>query len=159
MNFSVGGPVPGDICTFPSGSTTTFGKPLPIVNHAFSSSSGGMTLNGTFSGVQMASGTFRIKSFPPYSCDSGSISWTARTTASPAGSEECKSATAAVDNARTRVKAAARRLKAARAKLRRAKSVAAKRKARARLRRAKSALVAAKKAKGQAEQAAEPVCG
>jgi len=157
-SFTVGGPVQGNICTF-GGSTVTFSQPLPIVNHAFNSSSGTTTLNGTFGGVQQANGSFRIKTFPPFSCDSGAVTWTARTTASPAGSEECKNSMAAVDNASQRVVRAKGKVKKARRAVKKAKTPSAKAKARKRLREAKRKLREAEKAKGLAEQAARPVCG
>jgi len=58
----------------------------PIVNHAFTFSSGLLefSYSGTFPGVQVAQGTFNDTE-----CDTGTLTWTARTTASPAGSEEC----------------------------------------------------------------------
>lgn len=157
-SFTVGGPVQGNICTF-GGSTITFVQPLPIVNHAFNSSSGTTTLNGSFPGVQQASGSFRIKTFPPFSCDSGPVSWTASTTASPAASEECKSATAAVDSASAKLKAAEQKLRKAEKAVKKAKTPSAKKKARSRVRRARARVRAAKGAKAQAEQAAGPVCG
>jgi hypothetical protein len=84
-SFSAGGPVQGDYCSFPSGSSTTYGQPLAITNHAFTDTTGPFTKSGTFPGVQSASGTFRIKtpSFPGPACDSGDVSWTATTTAPP----------------------------------------------------------------------------
>jgi hypothetical protein len=157
-NFAVGGPVQGNVCTF-GGSTINFVQPLPIVNHAFNSSSGTTTLSGSFPGVQQASGSFRIKTFPPFSCDSGTVSWTARTTASPAASEECKSARAAVDDASMKLEMAERKLRKAKKAVKKAKTPSAKNKARSRLRKARAAVRAAKKAKKQAEQAAGPVCG
>lgn len=157
-NFTIGGPVQGNVCTF-GGSSITFTQPLPIVNHAFSSSSGPTTLNGSFPGVQQASGSFRIKTFPPFSCDSGTVSWAARTTASPAASEECKSAKAAVDNASTKLRVAERKLRKAKKAVKEAETPSAKEKARSRLRKARARVRAAKKAKERAEQAAGPVCG
>jgi hypothetical protein len=157
-SFTVGGPVQGNICTF-GGSTITFAQPLPIVNHAFNSSSGTTTLNGTFGGVQQANGSFRIKTFPPFSCDSGIVTWTAQTTASPASSEECKNAMAAVDNASQQVDRAKRKVKKARRAVKKAETPSAKAKARKRLRKAKGKLREAEKAKGLAEQAARPFCG
>lgn len=58
----------------------------PIVNHAFTFSSGLLEISysGTFPGVQLAQGTFSDTE-----CATGTLTWTARTTASPAGSEEC----------------------------------------------------------------------
>lgn len=157
-SFTVGGPVPGNICTF-GGSTVTFVQPLPIVNHAFNSSSGTTTLNGSFPGVQQASGSFRIKTFPPFSCDSGTVSWTARTSASPAASEECKNATAAVNDASAKLKIAQGKLRKAAKAVKKAKTPGAKKRARSRLRNARARVRAANNAKRQAEQAAGPVCG
>jgi hypothetical protein len=157
-SFTVGGPVQGNICTF-GGSTVTFVQPLPIVNHAFNSSSGTTTLNGTFPGVQQASGSFRIKTFPPFSCDSGTVTWTARTTASPAGSEECKNATAAVDNASRQEAKAKGKLKKASKAAQKAKTPSAKAKARKRRREARKKLNEAIRARESAKQAAAAVCG
>lgn len=157
-NFNVGGPVPGNTCTF-GGSSITFTQPLPIINHAFSSSSGTTTLNGSFPGVQQASGSFRIKTFPPFSCDSGTVSWTARTTASPAGSEECKNATAAVAKAKAKLKAALRKLRKAEKALKEAETPSAKDQARSRVKKAKARVRAARKTKARAEQDAAQVCG
>lgn len=157
-SFTVGGPVQGNICTF-GGSTVTFVQPLPIVNHAFNSSSGTTTLSGAFTGVQQASGSFRIKTFGPFSCDSGNVSWTARTSASPAGSEECRNATAAVDNARRQEAKAKRRLKKAIKAVQKAETPSAKAKARKRRREARRKLNEARRAREAAEQAAAPACG
>lgn len=157
-NFNIGGPVSGNVCTF-SGSSITFAQPLPISGHAFSSSSGTTTVSGSFAALQQASGTFRIKTFPPLSCDSGTVSWTARTTASPTGSEECKNATAAVNSAGTKVKAAEKALKKAQKALKNASTASAKTKAKTRVKKARARLKAAKRAREQAEQAATPVCG
>ncbi len=157
-SFAIGGPVQGNICTF-GGSTISFVQPLPIVNHAFSSSSGTTTPSGAFTGVQQASGTFRIKTSPPFSCDSGNVSWTARTTASPASSEECRGATAAVDSAAAKLKLAEGKVRKAERAVKKAKTPDAKKKARSRLRKARASARAASKAKGLAEQAAGPVCG
>jgi hypothetical protein len=84
-SFSVGGPIQGDTCSFPSGSSTNYVQPLPIVNHAFSDTTPPLTESGSFPGPQSASGTFRIKTqvFPGPSCDSGEVAWNATTTASP----------------------------------------------------------------------------
>lgn len=96
---------------------------------------------------------------PPFSCDSGTVSWTARTAASPAASEECKVATAAVDSASGELKMAKQKLRKAEKALKRAKTPSAKKKARSRLRKARARVRAAERAKKQAEQAAGPVCG
>jgi hypothetical protein len=157
-SFSIGGPVQGSICTF-GGSTVTFVQPLPIVNHAFNSSTGTTTLNGSFGGVRQASGSFRIKTFPPFACDSGTVTWTAQTAASPAGSEECKNATVAVDGARQREAKAKSRLKKASRAVQKAGTPSAKAKARKRQRQAKRKLNEAKRAREAAERAAAPVCG
>jgi hypothetical protein len=84
-SFSVGGPVQGDTCSFPSGSSTNYVQPLPIVNHAFSDTTPPLTESGSFPGSQSASGTFRIKTqvFGAPSCDTGEVTWNATTTASP----------------------------------------------------------------------------
>jgi hypothetical protein len=157
-SFTIGGPVQGNICSF-GGSTINFIQPLPIVNHAFGSSSGTTTVNGSFSGLQQAGGTFRIKTNPPFTCDSGTVSWTARTTASPAASEECKAATAAVDSADAKLKAAQRQLRQAKKAIKKAKTPAAESRARRRARKARARVREASKAKALAEQRAKPVCG
>lgn len=156
-SFSVGGPVQGNICTF-GGSTITFTQPLPIVNHAFNSSGGTTTVNGSFTGVRQASGNFRIKTFPPFSCDSGPVSWTAGTTASAAGSEECKNAQAAVSAAKAKLKKAAKAVRKAKKALKDADTPGEESKAKSRLRKAKARERAAKKAKGLAERAAAQAC-
>jgi hypothetical protein len=157
-NFNVGGPVQGNICTF-GGSSITFTQPLPIVNHAFNSSSGSTTVSGSFAGVRQASGSFRIKTFGPFSCDSGTVSWTASTTASPAGSEECKEAKAALASAKAKLRKAEKAARKAEKAVKEADTPGEKSKAKSRLRKAKARVRAAKKAKKQAEQAAAQVCG
>lgn len=157
-NFTIGGPVQGNICTF-SGSSITFVQPLPIVNHAFDSSSGTTAVNGSFGAVQQASGSFRIKTFGPFSCDSGTVTWTARTSASPAGSEECKSATAALDAANRREAKARASVKKANKAVQKAETPSAKAKARKRRREARKKHNEAIRAREAAKRAAAAVCG
>jgi hypothetical protein len=75
----------------------------PIVNNAFT---GGSTIletryTGSFPSVQFAQGTFVDDE-----CETGTLTWTARTTASPAGSAECIAAQAPVIDAEAQLAAA-----------------------------------------------------
>jgi hypothetical protein len=133
--FGVSGTIPGNTCTF-SGSETTYVQPLPIVNHAFNDTSPPLTHSGSFNARQSASGTFRIQTGAPFPCSTGQVSWTASTTASPAGSEECQSAQAAVDAAEQKVKKAKKKLK-------KAETEEQERKAKKKLKKAKNELKAA----------------
>jgi hypothetical protein len=157
-SFSVGGPVQGNICTF-GGSSITFTQPLPIVNHAFNLSSSSTSVSGSFTGVQQASGNFRIKTFGPFSCDSGIVPWTASTNASPAGSEECKEARAALSAAKAKLRKAQKAVRKAKKAFKEADTPGEESKAKSRLRKAKARERAAKKAKGLAEREAAQVCG
>lgn len=56
---------------------------IPIVNHAFSQSSGSPRFNGTFPTVQQAQGDLTVQSFGYPSCTSDPVGWTASTTALP----------------------------------------------------------------------------
>jgi hypothetical protein len=126
-SFSAYGPIRGDTCTFGSSGepiTTTYVTPLPIIDNTFEDTRGPFFKEGTFGDVQQATGTFRATTSGGFRCDSGQLTWTATTTASPARSQECRSATAAVRRARAAV--------------RRARTPRAKRRARARLRRAQA---------------------
>jgi hypothetical protein len=135
-NFNVVGPIPGNTCTF-SGSGTTYVQPLPIVNHAFNDTTPPLTASGSFNARQSATGTFRIQqSGPPVSCTTPTFTWNATTTASPAGSEECKSAQAAVDAAEQKVKKAKKKVK-------KADDEQEKKKAKKKLKKAKAELQAA----------------
>jgi hypothetical protein len=69
--------VPGSTCTI---SRITVPPGVPISDHSFSWSNGGFSLKGSFPAIQTASGSF---TFPPAYSPCGTVSWTARTTASP----------------------------------------------------------------------------
>jgi hypothetical protein len=101
--FAATGTIPGSSCTFTGGSSTTYVTPLPIVNHAFNDTASTTRKSGSFGSVQSSSGQFQINAG---GCSSPSVSWNATTTASPAESEECKSATAKVKRAERRLKQA-----------------------------------------------------
>ncbi|HEX5376362.1 MAG TPA: hypothetical protein VFW48_09410, partial [Solirubrobacterales bacterium] len=62
------------------------GAGASVVNNAFSFSSSLLEFaySGSFPGIQLAQGTFSDTE-----CDTGTLTWTASTTASPAGSAEC----------------------------------------------------------------------
>jgi hypothetical protein len=79
---SDGGSITGFTVVVPPGSSCTISKlivppGIPISDHAFSYSNGGLSVTGSFQATQTASGTFV---FTNYQCN---LSWTARTTASP----------------------------------------------------------------------------
>lgn len=59
---------------------------VPIVDHAFNDTSAPLKASGTFPGPQSAQGTVQASTFVP-SCDTGPLSWTATTTATPAPGE------------------------------------------------------------------------
>ncbi|HWM55141.1 MAG TPA: hypothetical protein VNO20_07125 [Solirubrobacterales bacterium] len=88
----------------------------PIVNNSFSFSSAALkfSYSGTFPGVQLAQGTFNDTE-----CATGTLTWTARTTASPAGSAECISAQGPATEAEAALVAAQAKVKRANEKLRR----------------------------------------
>jgi hypothetical protein len=88
----------------------------PIVNNSFSFSSSFLAFgySGTFPGVQVAQGTFIDTE-----CATGTLTWTARTTASPAGSAECISAQGPATEAEAALVAAQGKVKQANEKLRR----------------------------------------
>ncbi len=88
----------------------------PIVNNSFSFSSAALkfSYSGTFPGVQLAQGTFNDTE-----CATGTLTWTARTTASPAGSAECISAQGPAAAAEAAFAAAQAKVKVANEKLRR----------------------------------------
>lgn len=88
----------------------------PIVNNSFTFSSGLLefSYSGTFPGVQLAQGTFNDTE-----CETGTLTWTARTTASPAGSAECISAQGPAGQAEAALAAAQAKVKGANEKLRR----------------------------------------
>ena len=107
---------PGPACPFAS--FTLFGS-VPITNHHFSGSSSGSktAFNGDFASKQSAQGTL---SGAAAMCQ---LTWSATTTASPAGSEECKDAQAELKKAKKAVKKAQgnQQKKKAKKKLKRAK--------------------------------------
>jgi hypothetical protein len=102
-------PIPGNNCTFTSVSTTYI-QPLPIVNHSFNDTTPPLTFSGTFNAVRQATGTARISSG---GCTTGTLPFTATTSASPAGSEECKAAQASLASAQKKVKKAKKQVKEA----------------------------------------------
>ncbi|HVF53714.1 MAG TPA: hypothetical protein VNC78_08930 [Actinomycetota bacterium] len=71
--------VPGNACTFNGFSTNN----IPIVDHAFSSTTGGNTITGSFDGAQSARGSIRISVSGSAPCDTGTRAWAATTQASP----------------------------------------------------------------------------
>jgi hypothetical protein len=89
---------------------------VPIVNNAFSFSSGLLEFaySGSFPGVQFAQGTYSDTE-----CDTGTLTWAARTSASPAGSAECIAAQAPAVEAETALAAAQTKVKRANGKFRR----------------------------------------
>jgi hypothetical protein len=68
---------PPGTCRFPK----AFASPTPISGHSFSGGLNALSWTGSFTGVQTASGTFTV--VPNYPDCLGTVSWTARTTASP----------------------------------------------------------------------------
>lgn len=92
----------GDVC---EGTLEGTGLNLPIANHAFSHpNTDPIAFSGSFPSKQTAQGTLSLDvdvGAPVGHCHAGPVSWTATTTSSPAGSEECKNAVAAVNAAQT----------------------------------------------------------
>jgi predicted Zn-dependent peptidase len=129
--------VPGSSCTINFSQTGN----IPISNHSFSFSGGGDVWSGSFQSVRSAQGTYRSTS----GCITPTVNWTATTNASPAGTEECLNANAAVASAEQAVKKAKKKVK-------KADDQEEKKKAKKKLKKAKQELQAA-----QAQQAA--VCG
>lgn len=127
--MAVTGPIQGSSCTF-SGSDATYNTPLPIVNHAFSDTTPPLIVDGSFNGVQSASGSFKLQTGAPFPCSTPTITWNATTTASPAGSEECR-------NAEQVVAAAEQKVKKAKKAVRKAETGREKRKAKKKLKKAK----------------------
>lgn len=135
---------------------------IPIVNNSFSGGSSffEFSYTGSFSGVQLAQGTFTDDE-----CGTGTLTWTARTTASPAGSAECvaaqapvsaaeaqaAAASAQVTKAKTALRNAVRQARQAKKAVKRAATAAAKRKARKRLRKASRKRAAASRQLSQAK--------
>jgi hypothetical protein len=128
---------------------------IPIVNQAFDDSySDGSFFRGTFDAVRSASGTLRLND-PSGPCDTGTVSWKATTTASPAGSQECVAATAALKKATKAFKKAKKALKKAKKAQRKASSPRATK----RVKKAKKKYAKAKKKYGKAKKAKRAVCG
>ncbi len=77
----------GGSCQFLGAGDAGYWEGAPIVDDGFGYSVGPQNLlQGTFTGAQSASGTFRLynpAAGPAPSCDTGTVSWTASTTASP----------------------------------------------------------------------------
>lgn len=77
----------------------------PIIHHRFEvKESDGSFFKGKFTRRQTAVGTVRWVKKPPGGCESDVLTWVARTTASPARSEECRAAKAAVRKAQKALK-------------------------------------------------------
>ena len=88
----------GDICE----GTLEVGLNEPITNHAFNNASADpLAFSGSFPTKQSAQGTLSLDIDIPGigRCRTGTVSWTATTIASAAGSEECRNALAAVNAA------------------------------------------------------------
>ena len=89
-NLALQGPIDGDTCTLNFASYT---RPVAINSNAFSNGE----VSGSFSSVQHAQGTLNItESFGGGFFCHISQTWSAATSASPAGSAECQSANAEV---------------------------------------------------------------
>ena len=128
----------------------------PIENHAFDELSPGYDrLRGSFTGAQKAEGTF----FTGTGCLTGTLSWSATTTASPAGTEECRDAQAAVDDALAAVKQAKKQVKQAKRQVDNAEGPEEKAKAKKKLKRAKRKLSKAKQQLEAASATQEEACG
>jgi hypothetical protein len=79
-----GGTVTGFKLTYPPGTCrfpSAFAAPTPISGHSFAGGLNALSWSGSFTGVQSASGTFTVA--PNYPDCLGTVTWTARTTASP----------------------------------------------------------------------------
>lgn len=78
--------IPGNVCLFNFVQRTygSPGVPLQGPNRAFSNTASGFTVNGSLAG-QNASGNLRMQISTPFSCDTGVLTWTALTNATPPG--------------------------------------------------------------------------
>jgi len=171
----------GDVC---EGTLDVTGLNILITNHTFSHSDADpVSFSGSFPSKQTAQGTLAldVDLGPPIGhCHAGPVSWTATTTSSAAGSEECKSAVAAIDAAQTQVTSAQaaagaaqdaadqsgaaiaadkRKIKSLHKKLRHASTVRGKRKLQSRLRLATKALGKARAALAIAESQLQTATG
>ena len=94
---------------------------VPIFDREFEfSKSSGSFFKGRFDRLQTAVGTLQFV-VGGGACRSGVLTWTATTTASPAGSEECKSAQTQVAQAQTQVKKAKKAIRKAKKGVKKAK--------------------------------------
>jgi hypothetical protein len=81
--------VPGDTCIFNAGGDKGEWEGAPIIDHAFEYRlyDSSLILRGAFAGAQSASGTLRMsnQAVPGVkpACDTGTVAWTASTTATP----------------------------------------------------------------------------
>ena len=82
--------VPGSTCTFNAEGDARIWEGAPIVDGAFDYAlEDAIVLHGTFPGAQTAAGTFRFDDHATAAtpaCDTGTVSWTASTTAAPPAS-------------------------------------------------------------------------
>ena len=157
---------------------------IPIVNHAFNHPDADpIAFSGSFPSKQTAQGTSAVDVDlgPPIGhCRAAPVSWTATTTASPAGSQECRDALGAVsaaqvqadtaqaaassaqgaaDRARAAIKAARRKIKNGHKKLRKASSSATKKKIQKQLKLANKALAKARTALANANSQLQVATG
>ena len=97
----------GDVC---EGTLEGTNLSLPITNHAFDHpTTDPLAFSGSFPSKQTAQGTIAtdIDLGPPIGrCRASTASWTATTSASPAGSQECRDAVGAVNAAQVQVDSA-----------------------------------------------------
>ena len=81
-SFGFSGPLPDSCGGSGSGQTATYPTPLPITNHTFQDTTPPLTFSGSFPGAQSAQGTLRRNQG---GCDTGTLNWSATTSAQPPG--------------------------------------------------------------------------
>jgi hypothetical protein len=86
-NLTLTGPIETATCSL---SSKQYTQPTPIANHSFDNGE----VSGGFPNVEGAYGRFSVPGSDPLSSCRVTGTWSATTSASPAGSEECKAALA-----------------------------------------------------------------
>jgi hypothetical protein len=143
-------------CTINGGSQNFLSA--AIIDHEFEFPPFGAFFKGSFASRQTATGTLQFV-VGGGACRSQVLTWSAGTTESPTGSEECKSANAAVATAKARVARAKKAVARAKKAIKRAATTRAKAKARKKLKAAKRKLKNARNQLTNAGNQAAPVCG
>lgn len=154
--------VPGFSCTITSFSTS-FGAAPPITDHTFGFSTGGSTfgMQGSFPALQRVEGTFYAQGGCTSRGPDGTpnVPFSASTTASPAGSIECQTATQAVQSAQQAVNKATKNVRKARRKRQKASNPEAKKRLNKKLKRARRKMQAEAKKLAEAKKGLPEACG